>query len=642
MSRSLVGSFKNLLMAVLIGLLLISLAIWGVSDAFTPNSKDAAAMVGSEKVKLTEFDRRFRQRLRDENQQRPERITTKQAFGLGLHRDVIAQLINVKLLKLDADDLGIDVNSRDALAYVEGIGAFNNEITGKYDKQKLREVLSRQSNGPSVKEFEAQVYSDIRLDQTLSGLMSGVSAPSEYGEQQFKFLTEQRKVKLLTLDRNAVEKPADPSDEDLKTYIDANASRYIAPEYRRFTMVRLEVSDVLPDMVATEEEVADLFDYKIKAGQLGSVETRSLSQYVSEDQASADLLTAAFNAGGDTAPVLAENGIEAPLTYTNILASQTTDPVTGEAAFEMNVNEAKTVKGSLGTWYTVVVTDINAASIPVLENERASIEEEIKKNNAERIIYDTLDTLQVSLDEGASLEEAANASEIGIASYDFVSRVGNTQSGDRMEGFERAPGVAGDDTILTEIFTSEPGFEGDVIESDTKGIFAIRVDEVENSAPRAFATIKEEALDNWHLEKADEALGELSDALAIRIDDGESLEAIADSINSGAAVTEVTMMRAAGAEGISDQLAARLFDGRADQTIRGLATNGLNRVIGQITEIIANEDELSGAMADNFAEQVDKVINQDIEQAYRQALMTEYPSRAIEDNMARVLGVSDQ
>lgn len=107
----------------------------GVSDAFTPNSKDAAAMVGDNKIKLRDFDRSFQLRLRNENEQTTERMSIRQAIARGLHRDVLNQMITNELVSIDADDLGVDVNRRDAREFVESLGIYNNAITGKYDEK---------------------------------------------------------------------------------------------------------------------------------------------------------------------------------------------------------------------------------------------------------------------------------------------------------------------------------------------------------------------------------------------------------------------------------------------------------------------------------------------------------------------------
>lgn len=642
MSRSIAGSIKTVVMAILIGLLLISLAIWGVSDAFTPNSSDAAAMVGKEKIKLTEFDRTFRNRLRDENRTREKRITTKEAYGEGLHRDVITQMITRTLLNLDADNLGVDVNSRDALAFVEGLGSFNNELTGKYDKQKAAELLARQNNGTSVKKFEEDVYNEMRLEQTLSGITTGIVAPPDYGKQQYKFMTEQRKVKMLTFDRNAIVLPPAPSDEELQKYIAENVGRYTAPEYRRFTLLKMEVADALPDMQASDEELQNLFDYKIRVGQLGSAETRSLLQFVSNDEETANKITAALNAGETAEKIQSDFSVDEPFMFENILASATTDPITGEIGFKLSAGEAKSVLGSFGTWYSVQATQITPAVVPTLEGEKETLSVEIKKNNAEKFIYDALDKIQQSLDEGETLEAAALANGVAVASYDYVSRLGLTQEGERMEGLNQFVGVASDDKILAEVFTSDVGFEGDVFETTSKGIAAVRVNKILESAPKAFEDVKEQALQNWQLEKANEALGTLSENVLDRVNGGETLEDILKDHETGASIRENILIRASRVEGVSGALAVRIFDAGPGEYFRGMAANGLDRIVGQVVSIVPNEDILVGSIADSFKEQAEKVLNEDIQQAYRAALMQEYPPRSLTENIEKILGINNQ
>lgn len=642
MSRSIAGSIKTIVMAIVIGLLLISLAIWGVSDAFTPNSSDAAAMVGKEKIKLVDFDRAFRNRLRDENRTREKRITTKDAYGEGLHREVITQMITRTLLNKDADDLGVDVNSRDALAFVEDLGTFNNELTGKYDKQKLAELLSRQNNGTTVKKFEKDVYNEMRLEQTLSGITTGIVAPPDYGRQEYKFMTEQRKVKMLTFDRNAIVPAPDPSDEDLQQYISDNVTRYTAPEYRRFTLLRSELTEILPDMEASDDEIQKLFGYKVKVGQLGSSETRSILQYVAIDEETAAKITAALNAGEPDEKIQTDYSVEEPIIFENVLPTATTDPITGEIGFELAYGEAKSVKGSFGTWYSVQATQITAAIVPTVEAEKETLIAEIKQNNAAKFIYEALDKIQQSLDEGETLEAAGLANGIAVASYDYVSRLGLNQEDARMQGLNEFIGVATDDKILIEIFTSDVGFEGDVFETSSKGIAAVRVNNILDSAPKDFDDVKAQALQNWHLEKADEALASLTQEILTRVNADESLEDIRKDYETGVSIRENILIRASRVEGVSGALAVRIFDARPEESFYGLATNGLDRIVGHVISIIPNEDVLVGGIADSFKEQAEKTLSEDIQQAYRAALMQDYPPRSLNENIDKILGINNQ
>lgn len=642
MANSLIGSIRSVALAIIVGLLLISLAMWGVSDAFTPNSKDAAAMVGDNKIKLRDFDRSFQLRLRNENEQTTERMSIRQAIARGLHRDVLNQMITNELVSIDADDLGVDVNRRDAREFVESLGVYNNAITGKYDEKKLRNVLSRQDSSMTVKRFEEEVYNALRQDQTLASITGGIIAPQAYSDQSYKFMTEQRRVKLLTLGRNAVEKPENPNNEELKAYIAEHQGQYTAPEYRRFTLLRVEVSDLLPDMEASEEKIADLFDYKLKAELLGSPETRSIARIVSMDKATADRATLALNTGKNADAVASEFGLDEPTVYTDILPGATMDPKTGEAAFKMGQGKAETLESSLGTWYSVIVTGITPATIPDMENEREALVTEIKTEKAERFIYDVQDVIQEALDTGATLEEAALGSDVAVASYDFVSSIGENQKGDRMAGLEGWPGISEDDRILTEVFTSEPGFEGNIFETANKGIAAIRVDEIKESARRSFEEVKAQALEAWHLEQANKALATLMDEVADKAAAGESLEVLAAGFEKGAKLRESLMLRAAPPDDLSRHLAIRLFEARSGQTVRGVGANGLDRVVGQVVEIVPNEDILTGTIADTFKEQMAEQINNDIQQAYRVSLLDNNPARSFDENIQKTLGLNDR
>jgi len=223
MSQSIFGSFKKVFVGfffvLLVGMLLIGLSMFGVTDAFTSQSKDAAATVGEEKITLREFDSFFQRQLSEINKGAPERLTTKQAYQRGLHGQVLNTLITEKLIQIDAKDLGVAVNTRDAIELMENLEVFNNEITGKLDQNKILEVLSRIDRNKSANELEADVHNQIRRDQTLESLKAGLVVPNLFADQQYKFMTEQRTAKILRLSRDAITAPADPSDEELQAFI---------------------------------------------------------------------------------------------------------------------------------------------------------------------------------------------------------------------------------------------------------------------------------------------------------------------------------------------------------------------------------------------------------------------------------------
>ncbi len=642
MSKSISGTIKNFVVAIIVGLLLVSLAIWGVSDAFTSRTKDAVAVVGKQKISMRDFDTFFKRRLREENQKATERMTTQQAYNRGLHRDVVSLMVTRELIQIDADSLGLDVNRADALEFVESLGVYNNEITGKFDEAKLRQILSGRNDFTSRKQFDQDIKDELRQEQSLASLTGGVVAPQDYANQQYNFMTEQRQAKLLLIDPSAITPPADPSDEDLQAYIDENPTAFIAPEYRRFTLLRMEIDDILPDVEASEEEIKKQFDYKIKTKLLGSVETRSLVSIIAGDKETAENVSTAIMGGKSVDVVVAEFGLEEPTSYADILINGTTDPNTGEAAYTMEDKEAKAVEGSFGSWYSVYVTGITPAIIPDLESERATLVSEIKTNKAQEIIYNVQEKIQDGLSSGYTIEEAAKEFGVGAASYDFISRLGQTESGQAMAGSSQLRGVSQDDIILAEVFTSETGFEGDMFDTDNDGIAALRVDEIKASKTRPFEQVKEQALINWSQEKTDEALGALMTELAEKAQAGDSFEDLAAGYQQGVQVIETPMIRAIRVDGISGQLAVRLFEARVGQTVRGRAADGLSRIVGQIVSITPNTGPVIDSLADNLKQQTADSIDQDIQTAYRAAILKENPATTVDANIIRILGLGDQ
>ena len=651
MSQSILRSMSKILMgalfAVLIGMLLIGLSMFGVTDMFMSRSRNAAVSVGPAKISLQEFYDEFNAALNNYNKTAKERITTQQAWDRGLQRETLNQLTTRKLIQLDADALGLAANEKDVLKTVESYKIFNNAITGKFDKDKLYSQLYRLNKRRTPKQFEQDIKDNIRLQQMVDAMLSGLVLPKDYVDNQYKFMTEQRKVRILRLTPKAIVLPPDPTDEALKAYIKEHQNKYIAPEYRKFHLLRLEISDILPDLKVTEKEVKDLFDYKIKAGQLGRAEHRSYQQLVAKDKSQAEQITDALNNGQSIAEVVKKYGLDTPLVYENAKADASTDAMTGKTAFEIEKeNTARTVKGDFGSWYSVVLTKIFPEIVPDLESERANLEKEIKNNKAQQFIYETSNKIQKNMERSMTLEEAAKDVGVPYASYDYITRLGETEDGLRLTGLEYAPGIATDDIILKEIFTSDLDFDSDPFPTSKEGVAVVRVDAIKPSAPFAFDKIRTVALKDWRLEKTDEALGELSQKLLERARAGESFEALAKEINAknpgGAQMADMMMIRAFPTPGLSRQMAVRLFEARKDQTLAGRADNGLDRILGQVEEIRPSQGAVIGDVADRLKAQGRNQLENDIQDAWQRAALKKYPTKVHTQNVRRILGIDDE
>ena len=639
MAESIGGKFRNFMVAILVGLLVVAFAVWGVNDVFTARAGNAVITVGDAEISSAEFEDAFERELQTQNRDNNSSVTNQQAYAQGLHNRVLQNLLTDTVIGIDADELGVGVNRRVARNVVKEIPSFQNELTGEFSEEKLNSLLAQ--NRITRKQFEDDIFRTLRRQQTVPAIIGGLQAPAEYATQRYNFITEQRKAEVLTITADAVPAPAEPTEEELKAFIEQNGVAYTAPEYRRVVMLRLEPFDLTPDMDATEEELQAAFQYKIDLGEIGSPETRSVVQITATDEETAKKAAEQLARGDDSVAVAAGLGLVDPEIYTDVLKDNILDPETAEAAFSMEQGEAKALLGSLGNWYAVGVTAITPAVIPDFEAQRAEIRDTLLTEKAKEALYDITGDIEDAMTDGLTLEEIAAKVGWPLSYYDYIDRSGTTRDGVRMRGFSAIPGVASDDKLLREIFVSDLGFETDLFETSTEGYASIRVEDIIDSKMRPFDDVKEKATAAWKTSQTGEALDELATELASKLQTGEDINAVADTIENGASIEEIVIVRAQPPQTLGAPVVLGMLDGAVGAVSRGVGPQGVTRQIAKLTEIVPNQDGLAGQFLDVLQEQATQAISSDLQNAYQQAILRENELREYPEKVKSALGIID-
>ncbi len=642
MANSIGSRIQQFLVSVLIGLLVIGFAIWGVNDVFSPKARNAVASLGGDEITTQEFESAFRRELQRLASTEGRQMPDQEAFNRGIHNEVLRNLVTTKVIEIDANDLGIGVNSRTARDYVSEIEVFQDEITGKFSEDRLNSVLARQNPPISRQKFEQDLIQDIRLQQTIPAINGGVVAPLEFAQQRYKFLTEQRKARVLTLTDKAVPAPAEPTDADLQDYIDANPIRFTAPEFRRITLLRIENSDIIPNLEVTDEEIQAEYDYRLELGELGSPAKRSLVQITAQDEDTAKSVAERLANGEDPDEIVALMSLIEPVTYTDVLESAILDPETATAAFDMEDGDTRAVLGSFGNWYALKVTGVTPAENPDFESMKDELTEAILDQKAQDKIYDLTEIIEDTQIESGSLEDAAEAAGVSISAIDFVDRSGTTQDGLKMAGIGPLKGIADDEEILTNIFTNELGYETDIFETSTGGWAALRVDDIVDSRVKDLDEVRDIATAFWKTEQIDEALNDKLIELGQAVQGGQTLEEALAQVPDGGSINEVVLVRSSPPQTLGGRVTVDLLDASVGDIVRGDGPTNLTRQIAILTDIVENADGLAGQFADVMQEQATAQIRMDLNQAYQNAVISDNPLRQYPEKVRQVLGLEDE
>lgn len=631
----LMGNIRNILVGVLVGMLVLAFAVWGVEDVFSPNNSNAVVQVGDEEVGRVEFRDRFNRQMREFAQSNGSGITNQEAYDRGMPQQLVAQIQQDLAILADAKDLGVGVNNRDVRRYVENIDAFRNEITQQYDSEQLQRLLA--SNQIRQEDFERDVIEGLIRQQTIPAILGGVQVPADYAQRFNIFANEVRTATLMRFDEDAIDPIADPTDTQLSSYIAANQASFTDPEYRQVLMIRLEPFDFVPDSEVSDEDVQERFDTLVRIGEIGAVETRDvlIIAVPSEDQA--EIAAQRISNGENPQAVANDLSLQAPDRFESVIEDGLINPASSDAAFAVGEGEARVAPTEFGTFEVVYVETINPAETPDFDTMADELRAELLEGEARRQIADRERIIDDMILEGATLEEIAEEINAPLSAYPFINRRGETQDGVRLTGFSAIPGLATDDALLTAIFTADLGFESDITPTNNDGLAVFRVTDIIEAMPQGLDDVRESATQGWKAEQVQSALVAKGAELAGRIRSGEDIGSVAREI--GVETEPLVMQRANPPQNISSMVTLGLLEGETGDVVRGPAQTPGQYEIAVLDSVSTETERISGDLLGTLRERMSEQITLDISRAYEQAILDEKTARVYDTQLRNVLGL---
>ena len=95
------------IMAIVMGVLIISFGIWGIADIFRGFGQSTVAKIGRTEISLNEFRQIYTDRLQQISRQFGRPLTPDQARAFGIDRQVLQQTIAEAALDEEARRLGL-------------------------------------------------------------------------------------------------------------------------------------------------------------------------------------------------------------------------------------------------------------------------------------------------------------------------------------------------------------------------------------------------------------------------------------------------------------------------------------------------------------------------------------------------------
>ena len=134
------GWLGKTIMAVVMGVLIVSFGIWGIADIFRGFGQSTAAKVGSTEISLNEFRQIYNDRLQQIGRQYGRPLTQDQARAFGLDRQVLLQTIGEAALDEEVRRLGLGQSDAETLRTIYDDPNFKG-LDGKFDIQRFQIIV---------------------------------------------------------------------------------------------------------------------------------------------------------------------------------------------------------------------------------------------------------------------------------------------------------------------------------------------------------------------------------------------------------------------------------------------------------------------------------------------------------------------
>ena len=558
------------------GLLTIGNVRQDLTGLFT--GKDTVIQAGGRSYSPADFKHEF-EAYRKQAQQQGQQLTADDAVAAGIDQQMLQALAQRESLSAVLTRLGIEPSAQ--LVFDEGIAkvkAFQDPVTGKFDKKAYVEVLGQNNYTPA--QFESEQRDQLAYTQFASAAAAGLKPARLYGALVGDYMFEAHDLSLFALKPETLGKPPTPTDADLQKELKDNAAALTVPETRQLTVVKFSAAALAPTITADPAEVKKRYDFR--KDSLSQPEKRSLVQISAKDAAQASDISAKLKAGQDPAAVAKAAGLQAPLVYTDAPKSQVADSKVGDAAFALPAAGAVSnpIQGNLG-WAVVKVLSVTAPKTVTFDEAKGKIEDEVKGEAAATKAYDLVQKYEMAHDKGSTLPEASKAAGVTPQTFAPATAQGSDEDGKPVDGLTPR--------ILKEAFALSQGGETDVIQDSKGEYFAVRVDKVIPPTLPSMDKLKPRLTQLFMQREMSKRLTDKLNELAARVRKGESLDAVAASVGSQVTHTSMNRSQAQQNRTIPPQVLLQILTAKAgDVVVAGAVVAKIDAVKPPPAGIIAS------------------------------------------------------
>lgn len=623
MLNTLRNSAGSWFVKILLGILVLSFAVWGVGDIFRKVGREHLADIGGREISVAQFQRAYDNQISMRSNQIGRRLTSEEIRKMNIGEQVIDLLMNTAAIGIHADRLHLGITEAVVADSIKDNPAFQG-ADGKFDAARFQQLL--RENGLNEPRFVALQREDLVHEQIVGALSRGAFVPTTLLDAFNHFSNDERVLKFFILPPEAAGTVDAADDGVLKAYYDENKTSYSAHEYRKFGMLALTPEAIKDSISLSDEDLKASYEATKKA--YSTPERRTLQQLIFKDMASAQDGYKKLTEGADFAKLGEEIGMkEADMALGTVTKDQLADKKIAAAAFAL---EKDKVSEPIDSFSPVIVkaTEITPGSEKTFEEVKDQVRDALAKSRGAEEISKLYDKIEDERAGGSKIAEVAQKFNLKYATY-TTDRVGAGEDGKKLEG------TAAQRDVLKLVFESDVGVESNPVTVPDGNAF-VEVLEVIPERQKPFEEVREDVKRDWTAREIRKRMRAKADELVAKAKAGATIDAIAQEFHAEV-VTSPAVKRGGTVQVLPRTAVALAFTLAKDGFGTVQMPDGTAQAVLQVTEV-KPAAALDGILATNMRDALKRSLTNDITAQYVGGLITEYGARRNERALAQLTG----
>ena len=574
---------------VIVILISIPFALWGINEYLSPTSNVAVAIVNGNDVSINEFQRTYQRQRTQLQSILGGNFDINQLDEDRLREQALDQLINDEVVLQAALTGGMRIGDQQLAHAIQAQAVF--QQNGFFSEDLYQQWLSSQGFSPGG--FENDLKRSMLAEQIVAGIATSAIVTERELQTAVRLQRQKRVVHTLTVPV-ARFSDVEIDDADIRAHYESNQADYVSPEQVKLEYIELS-RDAIADGVAVDDD------------ELRVAYERRKADFQTPEQREASHILLTLDDGADEATVAAarerlqalKRQIDDGTPFADLAREHSEDPGSArqggslggisrgvmdptfeDTVFKLALDEVSDPVRSAFGLHLIRVDAINASKVPSFEDVREKMQAEYQNNKAEQAFVDRVETMVTQTFENPdSLDAVADALGLVPNLTDWVSPLVAMN-----DGIGRNPSVieaAFNPDVLQD------GFNSEAIELDPSRVIVLRVAEHRPSKQEPLGEVRERIERQLAAREARKLAADNGRALLERLRNGEDKQDVAaqaelewsgeselerDSRNAGASVvsTAFRMIRPAAGQTV--------FDGAA-------STNGDFMIVG-LTRVV--------------------------------------------------------